>query len=104
VLETDLARFPPHTQILRWMEEVGFQGLEQQEIDHIHDERRGRSVLEDPFLRKEATSQLALLSQEAYQAGLDRIRSDVEKAEAKGQEMVFQADLSISLLSGLKPA
>jgi SAM-dependent methyltransferase len=104
VLESDLARFPPHSQIQRWMEDVGFQDLERREIEHIHDEHRGRSVLEDPFLRKEATSQLTLLSQEAYQAGLDRIRSELEKADAMGQEMVFQADLSISLLLGLKPA
>lgn len=104
VLETDLARFTPHPQIQRWMKDAGFQNLERREIQYIHDERRGRSVFDDPFLQKKATSQLALLSQEAYQMGMDRIRMDLDEAEASGREMVFRANLTVVLLLGHKAA
>jgi hypothetical protein len=69
-------------------------------VDHIYAPKTGRAVLDNPFLRQEACSQLALLSQEAYQAGLQRIVAALEQAEAAGQELVFPVDTPLAMISG----
>ncbi|MBS1251635.1 MAG: putative methyltransferase YcgJ [Anaerolineales bacterium] len=97
--ETDLMRFPTWETVSDWMREVGFERLELREVERIHDPKRGREVLDDPFLEKHACSQLALLTDEAYRAGLRRIESALARAEARGEPLVFQVDISIAILT-----
>jgi hypothetical protein len=85
------------------MADAGFERVALEAIERINDPKHGRSVLEDPFLQKNACSQLALLTDDAYEAGLRRIEAALKAAEAAGEGLVFRTDLSIAMLTGLKP-
>ena len=98
--ETDLDRFPSWGTAMDWMVEAGFEEIEWQIADRIQDHKVGREVFSDPFLRKDACSQLTLLTDEAYAAGLRRIATAVAEAEAKGTSITFATDLSQAMLAG----
>ena len=98
--ETDLARFPVWDTVRDWMAEAGFARIVWQPVEEIHDPKLGRAVLDDPFLQKDAVSQLALLSDEAYAAGLRRIEAALDAAEAAGETAIFAADLTLGMMSG----
>jgi len=98
--ETDLARFPSWGAVMDWMVEAGFEGIEWQLVERIEDQKVGRGVFADPFLQKDACSQLALLTDEAYAAGLRRIGAALAKAEAEGMALTFPTDLWQAMLIG----
>jgi SAM-dependent methyltransferase len=98
--ETDRRRFPTWERVARWMEAAGLKQLEFAEIEHIIAHKQGTAVFADPYLRKESSSQLALLSDEAYEQGLRRIREALVEAEEKGETLLFKTELSIFMLSG----
>jgi ubiquinone/menaquinone biosynthesis C-methylase UbiE len=98
--ETDRRRYATWERVSRWMEAVGFKQLEFVEVEHIIDHKRGTTVFADPYLQKESSSQLALLTDEAYERGLRRIKEALVKAEEKGETLLFETDLSIFMLSG----
>jgi ubiquinone/menaquinone biosynthesis C-methylase UbiE len=100
VYETDLRRFPSWAEIREWMEAEGLEGVECRVVERIFDPKRGREVLDDPFLRQNSCSQLALLSQGAYQAGLQRIRAALDRAEAAGETLTFPVDTPLAMISG----
>ena len=100
VYETDLERFPSWGQVLDWMAADGFERVEWHLVERFLDHKIGRQVLDDPFLQKDATSQLALLSDKAYSVGLRRIEAALVKAEASGEEMVFPSEISLAMLTG----
>ena len=77
---TDQARYPPHEQIVRWLKEAGFTACRARVVEHIRRRRKAEEVLKSPMAWKHASSQLALLSDEAYAAGLARIRAASERA------------------------
>jgi SAM-dependent methyltransferase len=98
--DVDLARFPAWDTIQDWMAEAGFDRVFWQPVEEIHDTKVGRAVLNDPFLQKDAVSQLNLLSDEAYQAGLRRIRGALAAAEAAGERLTCATDLTLAMVSG----
>ena len=100
--ETDLMRFPGWKTVREWMVEDGFEGVERRKVERILDPKYGRSVLDDPFLKKNSCSQLALLTDEVYQAGLERIEADLVEAEARGETLVFATDILTAMLAGCK--
>jgi hypothetical protein len=61
-------------------------------------------VLGDYFLQKHSTSQLTLLTDEAYAAGVRRIEAALAAAEAEGKTLVFPNDLSLTILIGQTPS
>lgn len=101
--ETDQKRFPAWEQVAGWMISAGFSGLERRLVERIDDSKTGRDVLQDPFLDKKACSQLALLSQETYDEGINRIEADLRQAESRGNQLIFQSQQEIYLLLALKP-
>jgi len=100
VYDTDLARFPSWDTITDWMRAAGFEQVESRLAERIVDPKVGRDVLEDPFLHKDATSQLALLSDVAYAAGMDGMRAAIDAAEAAGEQLLFPVDIPIGMLVG----
>ena len=100
--ETDLTRFPTWGTVSEWMVEEGFDGIELREVEQIEEFKHGREVLEDPFLRKNSCSQLALLSDEAYEAGLRQVEAVLAEAEERGEAIVFHSVISIEILTGRK--
>ena len=101
--ETDLARFPSRKTVLDWVAGAGFQQIKHQIIETIVDHKVGRTILDDLFLQKHATSQLALLSDAAYARGRHKLETDIATAEANRQTLVFQAEIKMELLSGQRP-
>ena len=62
-----------------------------------------RSTLSRPPLRKSGTSQLALLTEEAYVAGLERIKVGLLQAEKMRVPLEFVVDVSVALVTGRAP-
>ena len=102
-LDTDLARFPSWGTVLDWMLTAGLVRAEWQMVRHIHDPKVGRAVLNDPFLQKNACSQLALLSDEAYSAGLRKIEAALQRVQASGETLTFPTDILVGMLVGWAP-
>jgi len=100
--QTDLARFPSFAQTLTWMSEKEFIHLEQVTIERVDKDLIGREVFDDPYLQKHMCSQLALLSDQDYQRGLDNIEQDIQTAEAAGNLVIFRSKFDICMLSGIK--
>ena len=98
--EADIARFPSWGTVLDWMVAGGFERIEWQVVESIRDSKVGWKGFQDPFLQKDSTSQLVLLSDDAYAAGLRRIEAALREAEATGETLVFPADLTLGMLVG----
>lgn len=92
----DLQRFPSWTQVELWLQTAGFTDLHRKDVAFIHDPKTNRTVLEDPFLRKNACSQLALLSEKEYQSGMNKIRRNIEIA-GKDNSIVYPNDIVLSM-------
>jgi len=98
--EHDIERFPTRTQVEKWFSQIGFSQLVIEDVEIIHDPKFGRRVLTDPFLRKNACSQLAMLSEKEYQDGLNKIR---DKLNSKGGEnFKFENDITLTMISAKK--
>jgi hypothetical protein len=63
----------------------------------------GRAVLGDPFLKQNSTSQLALLSVDVYQTGIQNIKLAITEAQKRGEQITFHSDLFIKMCLGYKP-
>lgn len=103
VWEMDLARFPALTDIAGWMAQDGLTAVTCRVVERITEHRRGRAIFDSPFLAKEACSQFALLSREAYGEGLRRIEAACRAAEDADREIVFPTELALNLVSAEKP-
>ena len=100
--ETDLKRFPSWETIENWMEESGFIKIGRHVAELVVDDKVGREVLEDPFLQKDACSQLALLADEAYAGGVRRIKAALASAEAVGETLTFPTKILLAMIVGTK--
>jgi ubiquinone/menaquinone biosynthesis C-methylase UbiE len=100
--DTDLERFPPWDTVCTWAEAAGFTDLQLVPVEHIQARHTAWEVFHDPFLHKNACSQLALLSDKAYEVGLRRIRQAITQADARGKTIVFETDFKVFLLTGYR--
>ena len=98
--EADVERFPSRKTVLDWMAAEGLREINWRLVEHILHPWVGRAVLDDPFLEKDSTSQLVLLTDEAYTAGLRRIEAALAQAEAAGKTLVFPVDIPLAMLVG----
>lgn len=79
VYENDLLRFPSLTDIKELCEVVNLQIEEQIVVERIYNSRKGEEVFSDPFLRKNMNSQLANLTDEEYNYGIEKIKEQINK-------------------------
>lgn len=93
--ELDLARYPSPRRIGGWLEAAGFREPATWVADRIRMNASARDYLDRNVLSKESTSQLTLLEDAEYDAGLRRLRAAAEDAEARGQELRLIADLCL---------
>lgn len=100
--DTDLRRFPSWDTLGGWMAASSFRQIAWQVAEQIVDHKIGRAVLEDPFLQKHACSQLALLTDEAYTAGIRRIEAALAGAGAAGETLTFPTDILLGMMVGKK--
>ena len=85
------------------MSEAGSVDVASSIAEQIGHSLSGQAALESPFLEKEGTSQLSLLTDEAYQAGLERIKPYLEKTQNAGEPLEFKVDISLALVTGRAP-
>src|SRR5262249_8596659 len=98
--EVDLERFPAVLQIRAWMSDAGYSAIHDCVIERIQDHHQGRDVLNHSVLQKNGTSQLILLSDEAYSAGLAKLKADLQEAEDQGKTLVFLEDIALVMTTG----
>jgi ubiquinone/menaquinone biosynthesis C-methylase UbiE len=96
---TDLARYPSSGQILDAMLGVGFARVECGVACRFAQTRTGRAVFDDPELQKKGCSQMALLTNDQYRAGIERIHSAIRLSKP-GEPPVFRADIAMMMLRG----
>jgi hypothetical protein len=89
--------------MIKWMKETGFENTSIRTVEHIQNIHIGRGILRDPFLKQNATSQLALLDTEVYDAGVERIKAAIADAERNNKTVVFSADIQVKMFLGYKP-
>jgi SAM-dependent methyltransferase len=104
VYETDLKRYPSSGAIKNWMKQAGFENIERQDVEHILNLHMGEGVLNDPFIKQNATSQLALLSEDSYEEGIEKIKADLKSAQLNDRQIVFKSDFWVKMYTGYKPA
>lgn len=102
VYDTDLRRYPSGKSVMDWMKADGFQNISAQEVEKIVNIHVGDGVFNDPFIKQNATSQLALLSAEKYRSGLKKIRETLEQARAGNERIVFRSQISVKMFLGYK--
>lgn len=78
VLEKDLLRFPSFDEITGWMDQLGLKQIARSTAERVVNDRIGEDVFNDTFLRKDQSSQLALLSDSEYSIGIDKIKHAVK--------------------------
>lgn len=101
--ELDLRRYPSTEQLREWMRASGLENIETVAVERIQRRSVGGEILEDYFLQRKASSQLAILSDEAWSQGLHRIRRAIQKGEQEGAPAIFEVDLALLLVYGSKP-
>lgn len=96
----DLRCYPSVDQLRNWMIDSGLESIETVEVERIRRRFTGGEILEDYFLQRQASSQLALLPDEAWAEGLHRIRRAIREGESQGEPPVFEVDLALFLVCG----
>jgi SAM-dependent methyltransferase len=99
VYETDLRRYPSSEALQGMMNQAGFQNVGRRDVEHVLSIHEGAKVLDDPFIKQNATSQLALLSAETYQAGIEKIKASLKN----NNQMIFKSDFWVRMVLGVKP-
>lgn len=96
----DLARYASTRQIATWLEGAGFHDCREAVAERIQKCVSARDALDRGLVTKESTSQLTLLDDAEFAAGLDRIRSAVARAEAAGEDLQLRVDLQLYVTFG----
>jgi SAM-dependent methyltransferase len=99
----DLSRFPTWDTVAGWLLEAGFTECDLRLVEYIHDPKTGADVLSDPYLEKNATSQLALLSEAEYAHGIERIKKALASSTQANEELVFHSDIYLYMLKAGAP-
>lgn len=97
----ELSRFPVHETVLQWLAEAGLVGVERRAIETIEAVWTGEAVLTDPFLQKHATSQLALLDETAYAAGLQRLTAAAAQDPTRNFRTVLHMEMLVGTVGGI---
>ena len=99
-LPADLARYPPHAAIRRWMQDAGLERVTTRVAQRIQHVSHGVEVLEDPILHRHGTSQLTMLDAAAFDRGMRRIHEAVSDA---ARTTAFSTDLVLPVTRGFVP-
>ena len=98
VYENDLKRFPSTDRLKYILQDLKFEMTENRIVEKVFNLKTGKDILNDPFLQKNHSSQLANLSDEEYQSGVDKIKRQIEE----NPETVFTTSVIFYLTSAKK--
>jgi ubiquinone/menaquinone biosynthesis C-methylase UbiE len=91
--QTDLARYPSSGQIVDLMLQNGFARVECRVACRFAQTRHGRDVFDDPELQRRGCSQMALLTDEQYATGMERIEAALRRSPGESPE--FKVDIAM---------
>jgi ubiquinone/menaquinone biosynthesis C-methylase UbiE len=94
-LEIDRQRYPSTARVREWLRDAGFVDVHTREVQHLPTRLSAGPALHSGRLARHTTSQLAVLTEEQYQQGLQRIRSAVREADTRGETLWLTADVSL---------
>ena len=95
VIDIDKQRYPSAISLRRSMQENGFTSCSTIEALHMPVKLSARFALQSGRLEKTSTSQLTVLTDEEYNAGLSRLMKDIELKEAQNEDLTIGADLRL---------
>jgi ubiquinone/menaquinone biosynthesis C-methylase UbiE len=95
VLEMDRRRYPSTERVQEWLRDAGLIDVHTREVQHLPTRLSAGPALDGGRLARHMTSQLAVLNEEQYQEGLQRIRAAVREADARGETLWLTADLRL---------
>lgn len=98
VYEKDLIRFPSLETLRNLCNKFNFIIEQQIVVETIFIERFGNEVFSDPFLKKHMNSQLANLSEDEYQRGINKIKEQINS----NPETKFVTDIKFYLTKAIK--
>jgi ubiquinone/menaquinone biosynthesis C-methylase UbiE len=96
---TDLARYPSSGQIADAMFRAGFACVESRVACRFGQTRVGPAIFQDPELQRRGCSQMALLTDEQYAAGIERINSAIRFSKSD-EPPVFKVDIAMMMHCG----
>lgn len=103
-LERDLRRYAPTPRIRAALQAAGFDDVATAIAQHIPARVPARAYIDGPAFHRHCTSQLALLSDAAFDAGVASIEKAIRAGEDSGSPAVLTADLRLYLTSGRAPS
>jgi SAM-dependent methyltransferase len=95
--ESDLRRYPSPETLADWMIAAGLENVSSRVGERIILKLKGREILP---LDKNFTSQLTLLTPQAFADGIARIEAAISEAEALGRTLEFNTDISLAMVTG----
>jgi SAM-dependent methyltransferase len=103
IYERDLHRFPTWEVMSRWATDAGLAVAPVRAVDRATANFSGAEVFGDPFLEKEACSQLAMLTEEEYATGRRCLAEAVRAADSGGRPLLITTDIVFDLWVAVKP-
>jgi ubiquinone/menaquinone biosynthesis C-methylase UbiE len=94
-LVIDKQRYPATAALRGWMAAAGFEDCATQEVEHWTVRIPAREAIAQGRLDPAATSQLSVLTDAEYRQGMERIREELQRAEAEGQTLFLTIDLRL---------
>jgi hypothetical protein len=91
----DKQRYSSQESIIEMMTTAGFEDCWTEIVQHIPAARGARRTLERGDAVKASTSQLAILTDDEFQRGVQRIQADILTAEHAGQDLLLLSDLRL---------
>ena len=101
-LEIDRNRFPSFNELEVEMIASGFTNISKILVEQVKNSIPGSNILNDHFLDKKGASQLALLTDEEYQNGINKIKQDIQKAKQENNKIYFNTNLNFYAITGVK--
>lgn len=95
VRNADLRRYLATSELKRLLVEAGYINVSSEPAQHIRKVFTGDEVFQDACLVRESTSQLLLISEQAYREGRQAVSAAVEKAQREQRSLAFRIDLTL---------
>jgi SAM-dependent methyltransferase len=94
-LELDRQRYPSGRTIRELLSATGFNDCHTSLVQHLPRKTPARDSLARGELARTVTSQLAMLTDEEYNRGLDAIQQAISAADVRGEELFLISDLRL---------
>ena len=78
--DADLRRYPAGSTVRRWMTDAGFLDVRSDVVQRWQGTLTGTELVERNLLDRQGTSQLMVISDDAYAAGVAQVTSDLSAA------------------------